>query len=165
MDKASEYYSEDCGLEPHSGASQPGAAAGQGGVVWCGGRKGFPPSSCLTHMAPASSSSHDSLAEWSKALASGASPQGRGFEPHSCHFQLHWRVLATSGAPYGSLGPPCFTVGIWAQGRARGSSRAGRRPAQAWSGGLPIPIYSLQQQAFQDSLAEWSKALASGASP
>ena len=29
---------------------------------------------------------HDSLAEWSKALASGASPQGRGFEPHSCHF-------------------------------------------------------------------------------
>ena len=29
--------------------------------------------------------SHDSLAEWSKALASGASPQGRGFEPHSCH--------------------------------------------------------------------------------
>ena len=28
---------------------------------------------------------HDSLAEWSKALASGASPQGRGLEPHSCH--------------------------------------------------------------------------------
>jgi hypothetical protein len=27
----------------------------------------------------------DSLAEWSKALASGASPQGHGFEPHSCH--------------------------------------------------------------------------------
>ena len=27
----------------------------------------------------------DSLAEWSKALASGASPQVRGFEPHSCH--------------------------------------------------------------------------------
>ena len=31
---------------------------------------------------------HDSLAEWSKALASGASPQGRGFEPHSCHFTM-----------------------------------------------------------------------------
>ena len=31
---------------------------------------------------------YDSLAEWSKALASGASPQGRGFEPHSCHFFL-----------------------------------------------------------------------------
>ena len=26
----------------------------------------------------------DSLAEWSKALAPGASPQGRGLEPHSC---------------------------------------------------------------------------------
>ena len=30
---------------------------------------------------------HDTLAEWSKALASGASPKGRGFEPHSRHFQ------------------------------------------------------------------------------
>ena len=30
----------------------------------------------------------DSLAEWSKALAQGASPQGRGFEPHSCHLQI-----------------------------------------------------------------------------
>ena len=30
----------------------------------------------------------DSLAEWSKALAPGASPQGRGFEPHSCHFPM-----------------------------------------------------------------------------
>ena len=30
-------------------------------------------------------SEQDSLAEWSKALASGASPQGRGFKPHSCH--------------------------------------------------------------------------------
>ena len=32
----------------------------------------------------------DSLAEWSKALASGASPQGRGFEPHSCHCKEQW---------------------------------------------------------------------------
>jgi len=31
---------------------------------------------------------HDSLAEWSKALASGASPQGRGIEPHSCYLVL-----------------------------------------------------------------------------
>ena len=30
----------------------------------------------------------DSLAEWSKALAQGASPQERGFEPHSCHLAL-----------------------------------------------------------------------------
>ena len=28
----------------------------------------------------------DSLAERSKAVAQGAIPQGRGFEPHSCHF-------------------------------------------------------------------------------
>jgi hypothetical protein len=27
----------------------------------------------------------DSLAEWSKALAQGSSPRGRGFQPHSCH--------------------------------------------------------------------------------
>ena len=33
----------------------------------------------------------DSLAEWSKALASGASPQGRGFEPHSCHV-IEWSI-------------------------------------------------------------------------
>ncbi len=30
----------------------------------------------------------DSLAERSKALASGASPKGRGFKSHSCHFLL-----------------------------------------------------------------------------
>ena len=30
----------------------------------------------------------DSLAEWSKALASSASPQGRGFEPDSCQPSL-----------------------------------------------------------------------------
>ena len=27
----------------------------------------------------------DSVAEWSKALALGASPQGRGFKPHRYH--------------------------------------------------------------------------------
>ena len=37
----------------------------------------------------------DSLAEWSKALASGASPKGRGFEPHSCHFLASRYVAAT----------------------------------------------------------------------
>ena len=30
----------------------------------------------------------DSLAERSKAVAQGAIPKGRGFEPHSCHFFL-----------------------------------------------------------------------------
>ena len=50
-------------------------------------------SSCRTHKSAQSltdqhqrSLGQDSLAEWSKALAPGASPQGRGFEPHSCHF-------------------------------------------------------------------------------
>jgi hypothetical protein len=43
---------------------------------------------------------HDSLAEWSKALASGASPQGRGFEPHSCHLA---RSLASRGLLRSSL--------------------------------------------------------------
>ena len=32
----------------------------------------------------------DGLAEWSKALASGASPQGRGFEPHSRHMKYEY---------------------------------------------------------------------------
>jgi hypothetical protein len=32
--------------------------------------------------------STDSVAEWSKALASGASPKGRGFEPHRCHLNF-----------------------------------------------------------------------------
>ena len=42
-----------------------------------------------TTAAPVWKSHHqDSLAEWSKALASGASPQGRGFEPHSCQFSI-----------------------------------------------------------------------------
>jgi hypothetical protein len=34
----------------------------------------------------------DSLAEWSSALASGASPQGRGFEPHSCQITRFFRM-------------------------------------------------------------------------
>ena len=39
----------------------------------------------------------DSLAEWSKALASGASPQGRGFEPHSCHYYIAVGPLPSAG--------------------------------------------------------------------
>ena len=41
----------------------------------------------------ASRSIQDSLAEWSKALASGASPQGREFEPHSCHLSRYLACL------------------------------------------------------------------------
>ena len=47
----------------------------------------------FAHPGACSMGSHDSLAEWSKALASGASPQGRGFEPHSCH---SWIASSTS---------------------------------------------------------------------
>ena len=32
----------------------------------------------------------DSLAEWSKAVAQGAIPKGRRFEPHSCHVRMRW---------------------------------------------------------------------------
>ena len=35
-------------------------------------------------------SEHDSLAERSKAVAQGAIPKGRGFEPHSCHLPKGW---------------------------------------------------------------------------
>ena len=38
-------------------------------------------------IAPLEKKHWDGLAEWSKALASGASPKGRGFEPHSRHFR------------------------------------------------------------------------------
>ena len=38
------------------------------------------------------------MAEWSKALALGASSKERGFEPHSCHFAcgaaVHQQVVA-----------------------------------------------------------------------
>ena len=34
------------------------------------------------------------MAEWSKALALGASPQGRGFEPHRHHtFDFYVKLL------------------------------------------------------------------------
>ena len=39
----------------------------------------------LWHKGTMLSQTQNSLAEWSKSLAPGASPQGRGFEPHSCH--------------------------------------------------------------------------------
>lgn len=40
----------------------------------------------------------DSLAEWSKALASGASPQGRGFEPRSCQLASRMQIVHTRTA-------------------------------------------------------------------
>ena len=42
----------------------------------------------------------DGLAEWSKALASGASPQGRGFEPHSRHMKYEYLYENTYAANF-----------------------------------------------------------------
>ena len=39
----------------------------------------------------------DSLAEWSKALASGASPQGRGLEHHSCQCHNYINCVVVGG--------------------------------------------------------------------
>ena len=47
----------------------------------------------------------DSLAEWSKALAQGASPQGNGLEPHSCH------GARTVGRM--KVGPSCSSCSAW----------------------------------------------------
>ncbi len=67
----------------------------------------------------------DSLVEWSKALARGASPQGRGFEPHSCHFARLACVCAR---------PRSVNVTL----RAQLAGRPGERRNQAKSeGALP----------------------------
>ena len=53
------------------------------------------------------------MAEWSKALAQGASPHGRGFEPHSCH--IHGPCLLPDHAALHSA--PCFTASPVAMGQ------------------------------------------------
>ena len=50
------------------------------------GRRGRGERNLITCSQTVITINNDSLDEWSKALAQGASPQGRGFEPHSCHF-------------------------------------------------------------------------------
>ncbi len=81
----------------------------------------------------------DSLAEWSKALAPGASPQGRGFEPHSCHFARLACVRARPRSVNETLRAQLVL----------------RHPASAC-------LCALAEQALhaapQDSLAEWSGA-------
>ena len=58
-----------------------------------------------------SESQHDGLAEWSKALASGASPQGRGFEPHSRHSFGRAPPLGAAPSRWASqVGGPCTSV-------------------------------------------------------
>ena len=60
----------------------------------------------------------DSLAGWSKVLAPGASPQGRGFEPHRCYFAVRavQRQMVTAFCAGGATCrpnkvPPRFELG------------------------------------------------------
>ena len=116
------------------------------------------------------------MAAWSKALASGASPQGRGLEPHSCQLahkrqraQLHVdrarsALLASSGScPQQNKGEMCclsvFYPGY--PGCLVDMSSPASMPAVVSSRKLQCCCCSSEH----DSLAEWSKALASGASP
>ena len=94
----------------------------------------------------------DSLAEWSKALASGASPQGRGFEPHGCQAQA--RLLAISSRAGGHEGmdngqrvgrgaDPVVCLGRQRGGNA-GSPQKACRLAPSWAGLPPAPATRLQ---------------------
>ena len=60
------------------------------------------------------------MAEWSKALALGASPKGRGFEPHSC--QLFMLKLCMTNIQDSYAIPYCLAV--WSSGMIL---RLGRR--------------------------------------
>ena len=51
----------------------------------------------------------DNVAEWSKALDSGSSPQGRGFESHRCHFYFFAGLGVRGEEGYGQG----RVVGIW----------------------------------------------------
>ena len=118
----------------------------------------------------------DSLAEWSKALASGASPQGRGLEPHSCH---------SSPEQVECSGSAMATCPDWLSDRSSGGVGSspnesgvglGLRRFQARFLGLLLrfalgvsgdPGVSRRwpPPASQDNLADWSNTLASGAGP
>ena len=119
-----------------------------------------------------------SLAEWSKALASGASPQGRGLEPHRVQVpdpvQVPVQVLDVL------LSTMCVFFAIftwvslaeWSKALASGASSQGRGlEAHRGSGSCcvaaHVAVYDVSMFAIFTwvSLAEWSKELASGASP
>ena len=71
---------------------------------------------------------HDTLAERSKAVAQGAIPKGRGFEPHRCHlyrtFGIVFRKFLASKANF-----PNSVVFEWfsASERLKRIAIAGRR--------------------------------------
>ena len=116
------------------------------------------------------------MAEWSKALASGASPQGRGFEPHSCQPFLHTEFQKLA---LGNCG-----ISLWSQGWVRMLDReatlAIAPPPHTHTHPHPMRHHwrkgnqqcvcvcghgRLLIHPYQDSLAEWFKVLAQGASP
>ena len=122
------------------------------------------------------------MAEWSKALASGASPQGRGFEPHSCHRKRGWTGLWRRASVYithrdvtNILNAHCSITRC--RTAAPGCVGPARRPLRHLAvcgtaltyGWAQFRACTPQRLTFKtpynDSLAEWSKALASGASP
>ena len=69
----------------------------------------------------------DSVAEWSKALRSGRSPKGRGFEPHRCQIFTTGRLAAKSkmrAHPELNQGPAdlqsaALTTELYTRGRRR----------------------------------------------
>ena len=82
----------------------------------------------------------DSLAEWSKALASGASPQGRGFEPHSCHFATICRQMGSS-AHSSDVKTKNYIAWRWLNGRAHAERRLGLRARLRPASGVPNIIH------------------------
>ena len=109
---------------------------------------------------------HDSLAERSKAVAQGAIPKGRGFEPHSCHFLFNAQLRNLQNAKHG------HEVSIML-GFVRFSCFENLLCQVEFSNFLDFGIWHMPDAFTRnllgawryDSLAEWSKALASGASP
>jgi hypothetical protein len=82
------------------------------------------------------------LAEWSKALAPGASPQGRGFEPHSCHCRsasARTAAVLSPAACHRACLPAATCQGKSAAGHrslAPSRRRVGRVPAKTPTMGL-----------------------------
>ena len=75
----------------------------------------------------------DTLAERSKAVAQGAIPKGRGFEPHRCHFLgealEHRKLQRAAGAQNAAtcFGPIPFAFAVESRTQQAGMAR----PAQS----------------------------------
>ena len=81
------------------------------------------------------------LAEWSKALALGASPRGRGFEPHSYHTRRMAAALsATVLFWHFWLFFSCFFLYVLLPPRCLAGLR---HPARARASGKPAPVASI----------------------